>query len=164
MIEDYQNADYLKTPIPFSDEQPENTIPIPPGAVARDKWRSALDSGFQTIPNVLFRCQRHLGLDAVDVVILLNITMHWWQDGTLPHPRPSVIAQRMKVSTRTVERRIIRLQKNGFLTRLEAREKKGKSVRPFDLSGLVHKLESMSAVNLIRRRATSRQVEEPGTD
>jgi hypothetical protein len=122
-------------------------------AIARRKWGESLDSGFQVIPDVLFRCQRILGLDALDVVILLNITTHWWEAEDLPHPRPSVIARRLGVTTRTVERRIARLQRTGFLKRLESRLKKGRTVRQFDLAGLVAKLRVVSVENLKWRRA-----------
>jgi hypothetical protein len=36
-------------------------------------------------------------LDSIDVVILLNITLHWWEMSDLPHPRPSTIAKRMGI-------------------------------------------------------------------
>ena|ERR1035438_2852620 len=70
------------------------------GKIARMKWGNSLNSGFQIIPDVLFRCQKILGLEVIDLVILLNITTHWWEYDDLPHPRPSVIARRMNLSTR----------------------------------------------------------------
>jgi predicted transcriptional regulator len=121
------------------------------GKLARKKWGHSVDSGFQIVPNVLFRCQKILGLDALDTVILLNITTHWWEPGDLPHPRPSVIAKRVGVQTRTVERRLKELQENGFLVRLDSTTKNGRSIRPFDLSGLVQKLKAVSTENLKRR-------------
>jgi len=118
---------------------------------SRKKWGAAADSGFQIIPDVLFRCQRLLELDATDVVILSNIMLHWWYEEDLPHPRPSVIARRMNVSTRTVERHISALEKKQLITRLASRVKNGKTVRPFDLSGLVAELKRYAAANLKRR-------------
>lgn len=49
-----------------------------------EKWGSALNAGFQVVPNVLLRAQSRLNLDAVDVVILLNLNLHWWQKDSLP--------------------------------------------------------------------------------
>jgi hypothetical protein len=137
-----------------SDPTPEDKA----GKIARNKWGEALDAGFQIIPDVLFRAQRILGLEAIDVVILLNITTHWWEYDDLPYPRPSIIAKRMKVSTRTVERRIAELQKNGFLTRLPSQLKHGKTVRPYDLTGLVQKLRALSIANLVMRRSQAAPV------
>jgi hypothetical protein len=118
---------------------------------SRQKWGAAADAGFQIIPDVLFRCQRFLELDATDVVVLSNIMLHWWFEEDLPHPRPSVIAKRMNVSTRTVERHIEGMEKKGLITRLPSRAKKGKTVRPFDLGGLVAQLKHYAAGNLKRR-------------
>jgi hypothetical protein len=118
---------------------------------SREKWGSAADAGFQILPDVLFRCQRFLELDAIDLVILSNIMLHWWRADDLPHPRPSVIAKRMNLSTRTIERHIEGMEKMRLITRLPSRMKRGKSVRPFDLSGLVQKLKRYAAENLKRR-------------
>jgi DNA-binding MarR family transcriptional regulator len=118
---------------------------------SRQKWGTAADAGFQIIPDVLFRCQRFLELDATDVVILSNIMLHWWFEEDLPHPRPSVIARRMNVSTRTVERHIEGMEKKGLITRLPSRAKNGKTVRPFDLSRLVLQLKHYAARNLEQR-------------
>jgi hypothetical protein len=135
------------------------------GKEARKKWAYALDAGFQIIPDALFRCQKILGLKPLDVVILLNITIHWWAKEDLPHPRPSVIANRTGVTTRTVERRLIWLQENGFLNRLPSVTKKGRAVRKFDLSGLVAKLQAVSAENLkLRRSRGGRRIHVPGDD
>src|SRR5689334_11942338 len=79
--------------------------------LAATKWGSALEAGFQIIPNVLIRGQAKLGLDPLDVVILLNLNMHWWTPGDLPYPQPRVIANRIGVSIRTVERRLEALER-----------------------------------------------------
>lgn len=118
---------------------------------SRQKWGTAADAGFQIIPDVLFRCQRFLELDATDLVILSNITLHWWYEADPPHPRPSVIAARMQVSTRTVERHIEVMEKKKLITRLPSRLKRGKTVREFDLSGLVRRLKRYAAANLEHR-------------
>jgi len=118
----------------------------------KKKWGSeCIDSGFQAFPDVLLRCQRFLDLEPIDVVILLNITMHWWRYDDLPYPRPSFIAKRMAVSTRTVERRIFRLQQRGLLERRPSEEVRGKTVRKYDLSGLTAKLKEYAEVNLANR-------------
>jgi hypothetical protein len=117
-----------------------------------EKWGIAALPGFQLVPNVLFRAQRHLGLDSVDVVILLNIALHWWGPGRLPFPSPGIIANRMGVSRRTVERRIARLEERGFLRRLppwgnDSRVRQ----RPFEMTGLVTKLEEAATVAMLKR-------------
>src|SRR5437016_855727 len=83
---------------------------------AQRKWGDEVfECGYQMLPDVLLRCQRFLELEAMDVLILVNITMHWWKYDDLPYPRPSAIANRLGVSTRTVERRIAKMQERGLI-------------------------------------------------
>jgi hypothetical protein len=103
-------------------------------------WGSALAGGVQVIPNVLVRAQAHLGLDAVDVVVLLNMNMHWRQKGDFPFPRPMIIAKRMGISKRTVERRIEKLVKAGLLERL-----------PLTKEGNLRRLQDAAAIGLVQR-------------
>jgi hypothetical protein len=119
---------------------------------SRQKWGDeCIDSGYQIFPDVLLKCQRFMDLEPIDVVILLNITMQWWKYDDLPYPRPSALARRMAVSTRTVERRIARLQKQGLLVRRPSEEVKGKTVRKYDLSGLVTELKKYAEGSLAER-------------
>ena len=129
--------------------------PIHHGASFQTKrWGSAISAGFQIAPNVLLRAQRHLGLDTGDVVILLNLAMHWWAPNVLPYPSPTIIANRMGLSKRTIERRLESLQKRGFLKRLPAEDGER---RRYDLSGMVEKLESAAAVGLAHREYSKRR-------
>jgi hypothetical protein len=114
---------------------------LDPETNARKKWGDEVfDSGYQMFPDVLLRCQRFLNIEAMDLLILMNITMHWWEYDDLPFPRPSTIARRIGVSTRTVERRIADMQDRGLLVRLPSQNLNGRTVRRYDLSGLVQKL------------------------
>lgn len=118
------------------------------------RWGEAIGEGFQILPNVLFRAQRHLGLDSSDVVILVNLAMHWWGPGALPYPSPAILANRMGLSKRTIERRFVRLQGLGYIERLPA-ESDGK--RRFELKGLVDKLESSAKQGLAQREPSKRR-------
>jgi len=141
-----------------------NSKSLPERNALTAKWGSALDAGFQVVPNVLLRAQSRLELDSVDVVILLNLNLHWWEKDSLPYPPPALIAKRMGVSRRTVERRISRLQKAGWLTRLPAYATGGEfRSRKYDLSGLVARLQDAAAISLIQRnyRATHQRVKGP---
>lgn len=122
------------------------------GSLAAAKWGQALDAGFQIIPNVLIRGQAKLGLDAMDIVILLNLNLHWWKPDDLPFPQPRVIARRMGVSTRTVERRLETLEERGLLERLPPEKTPGHLVhRRVDLKGLVAQLQFFSRTLLSMR-------------
>jgi len=126
------------------------------------KWGVAGRAGYQLVPNVIFRAQHYLGLDSRDVVILLNLSLHWWGPLNLPFPSPEIISQRMGVSRRTIERRLEVLEREGFIKRLKpsaAAEGKPK-VRKFELTGLVEKLEGAALQSLSHREFVKRQKQE----
>ena len=127
-----------------------------------DKWGSALNAGFQVIPSVLIRAQSNLRLDAVDCMILLNLNLHWWQKDNLPYPPPALIARRMGVSRRTIERRLFRLQRAGWLERLPADGKDGQpKIRKYDLSGMVRRLQEAAIIG-VNQREYRKRVESKG--
>jgi len=133
------------------------------------KWKEAAVAGFQAVPDVLLRFQSRLGLDAADVIILLNITMHWWEADDLPYPAPSMIARRMGMSTRAVEKRLAALQERGFVKRgPRERRNSGRnaqlSIRRFDPAGLVEKLRPPARLDLAGRPAAKHVITELGVD
>jgi hypothetical protein len=116
------------------------------------KWRGACSAGFQIIPNALIRAQKHMGIDATDLVILLNLTMHWWGPHDLPYPRPAVIANRMGVGKRTIERRLRKLEGKRLIERLPPLiTPEGAIQRRFRLEGLVNQLLVAAATGLDMR-------------
>jgi len=112
------------------------------------KWGVAAsggETGFQPVPDVLLKNQHRLGITNTELAVLLNVTLHWWEAKKLPHPRPSVIARRMGVKSRTVERAIMTLEQKGLMRRLKAeRDEAGLLVRRFDLRGLVEKVQDIA--------------------
>lgn len=49
------------------------------------KWtKPLLDAGWTMLPNVIFERQQALGLDAIDINILLHLASYWWKAGDLP--------------------------------------------------------------------------------
>lgn len=112
------------------------------------KWGAAVaggETGFHVVPDVLVRGQSTLGITATELVVVLNLLLHWWKADSFPHPRPSVIAKRMGVSTRTVERAIQSLEDKGLIRRLPPEKKDaGPTVRRFDMSGLVKAVQQLA--------------------
>lgn len=61
--------------------------------------------------------QQALGLDALDVNILLHLARYWWVHDNAPHPSKTSIAKAINVDPRTVQRRIAAMEKGGLIRR-----------------------------------------------
>jgi DNA-binding MarR family transcriptional regulator len=79
------------------------------------------------------------------MMVLINILMHWWQPEEWPYPRPTLIAQRMRITVRSVERHIQRLVELGIMEWLPRdTSSTGPAARRFNLRGLVERLEQLA--------------------
>lgn len=61
--------------------------------------------------------QHKLGLDALDLAILMHLAKFWWYRENPPHPSKKRIAECLGVDASTVRRRIARMEKDGFISR-----------------------------------------------
>jgi hypothetical protein len=53
--------------------------------VNEKKWsKTLMDAKWTVIPNVILDRQQALGLEPVDVCILLHLAKHWWEADRLP--------------------------------------------------------------------------------
>jgi len=103
------------------------------------KWTKPLcDAGWTAIPNIIFERQQALGLDALDINIILHIASYWWEPHNKPYPSKVTIANAMGVWPRTVQRHIARLEKGGLIRRIERRTSRaGSKTNIYDLDGLI---------------------------
>ena len=124
-----------------------------PESFCERKWGDAIKAGFQVVPNVLVRHQSRLGLDAIDVVILLNLMAHWWGQEDKPFVSPAAIGKRMKVTTRTVERHLKKLENRNIIGRdpRGSRTGEGPYIRRYDMAPLVGFLTEASHSALTER-------------
>lgn len=106
----------------------------------QNKWQHAAHSGFQMVPDILLKKQVELGLSATDMLVLMNITMHWWYAEQRPFPRTTTIARRMGVDERTVQRSMRKLIGLGLLEKEKEVTFSGTQRDVCDLSGLVERL------------------------
>jgi hypothetical protein len=119
------------------------------------KWGEALDGGFQLLPDLLLRSQWALQLTTIDLVVLLHLTMAWWEKDRPPFPRTTTIARRMGTSDRTVQRSLERLRKGKLINRIVVTDSNGTSRLGFDLSPLAARLQEIARADPLseRRRA-----------
>lgn len=103
------------------------------------KWTPELmQAGWMLIPSVLLERQHTLGLDAVDINIILHLVSFWWDDSNLPYPSKRKIAERMGIDPSTVRRHIARMEKDGFIKREYRKdEKQGQQTNRYSFTGLI---------------------------
>ena len=103
------------------------------------KWSKPLmDAGWTAIPSVIIERQKALGLDALDVNILLHLAAYWWTSDNKPHPSKATMADALQVDPRTVQRHIARLEAAKLIRREQRRvEGKGSKTNIYHFDGLI---------------------------
>lgn len=125
-------------PLPTKDQVHQN---------AR-KWGAAWRAGWTGVPSTLLQRQQALGLDPLDLNILLQLFDHWWQYERLPWPSKATIAERVGCSPRTVQRRITEMEREGLLTR----EKRIGQTTVYHFDGLIKAVNKFAEEVLEERR------------
>lgn len=128
---------------------PSSAITGRPSAVTA-KWGVAADAGFQMVPDVLLKCQAVLGLSATELVVLLNLMMHWWYPEQKPFPRSNTIAERMNIKVRSVQRAMARLRELGLIKREKIAGETGERT-VIDLGRLVARLGELAVQDVAYR-------------
>jgi Crp-like helix-turn-helix domain len=123
------------------------------GAV-HEKWGEAARGGFQAVPDLLLKNQDELKLNPTELVVLLNVLMHWWYRDQKPFPRPTTIARRMGSTVRTVQRAITKLENEGLLIRRRGEKK----TIVLDPDPLVQRLSELAKTDFDYLKRTGRLV------
>jgi hypothetical protein len=115
----------------------ENANQCPSKDVANEKWTKAvMDAGYTIVPWVLLTKQDELGLDPLDMNILLQLAAQWFKAGGLCTPAKGTLATRLDVHPRTVQRRIAKLEKRRLLKRVTRMGADGQLSNDHDLKPL----------------------------
>lgn len=107
------------------------------------KWgKTLMEAGWTAFPSILVEKQHALGLDALDINILLYLSTYWWESENKPYPAKKTIAQAIGVDPRTVQRRIAALEHVGLLRREYRPDKdKGNKTNKYHFDGLISEAE-----------------------
>jgi DNA-binding transcriptional regulator YhcF (GntR family) len=103
------------------------------------KWSKPLmNAGWNAIPSIIIEKQEALGLDALDMNIIVHLSNYWWHADNLPCPSVAKIAEAIQVKPRTVQKRIKALHGLGLLTRTERRKTRfGSDTNLYGFEGLI---------------------------
>lgn len=107
--------------------------------VNEKKWtKTLMDAGWTAIPNVIIERQKAIGLDSLDMNIILHLSTYWWTADNKPRPAKGTIAQAIGVNPRTIQRRIAKLENDGLIKR-EQKRILGKGSKPnvYHFDGLI---------------------------
>lgn len=121
--------------------------------VNEEKWSPELmDAGWTAIPSVLIERQAALGLDALDINIILHLSSYWWTRDNKPHPSKRTIAEAVGKKPRTVQRRIAALEAAGLIRREERRiPGKGSQTNLYHFDGLIKAAKPYAKEKVIER-------------
>lgn len=123
--------------------------------VLEQKWSSELiEAGWTVLPAALIEHQRALGIDAIDINIILHLANRWWTADNRPMPSKNSIAEAMKIDPSTVRRRIQRMEAAGFIRREERRiSQVGSKTNIYHLDGLIEELKPFAAQMIAQKKA-----------
>jgi len=125
-------------------------------AIAQKWGKACHDTGWTAVPNILIQRQKSLGLEPIDINILLHLMAYWWQDEKMPHPSKNTLAQSIGVSPSTIRRRIKGMEAGGLIKRIERRRDNNRSeTNEYDLSPLRDVLKPYAEEELAERRRNS---------
>lgn len=135
---------------------PTAVLEVDPKAAVREnekKWgKTLMDAGWTCIPSTIILRQQALGLDPVDMNIVLVIAAHWWKADQLAFPSKKLIADTIGKDPTTVRRRLARLEKDGLIKRILRPQSGGRhNSNEYRLSGLITGAEPLAKQELAKR-------------
>ena len=124
-----------------------------------EKWSQTLmDAGWTVIPTVILEKQQALGLDGMDINIILHLAKYWSYADNPPHPTKQLIADCIGVSASTVQNRIAKMEKKGLIKRKKRHdEKEGQKSNSYLLDGLI-KAATPFAIEMIESEKKSKKL------
>lgn len=107
-----------------------------------DRWgKNVIKAGYTMVPSIILRAQARLHINAVELAVLLHLLDHWWDNSEMPFPSKKRIAERLDVSTKTVQRAAAKLEAEGLVRRVKrSNGQGGQGSNHYDLSPLIEKI------------------------
>lgn len=126
--------------------------PNPVRSANDDKWSPELmRAGWVAMPSTIIEFHRHLGMDAVDLVIVSYLATFWWTKHQRPFPAKATMSRVVGVSPRSIQRRIAAMEAKGLIQRVERRVPgRGSNTNLYCLDGLIEACKPLAVARLDR--------------
>jgi DNA-binding transcriptional regulator YhcF (GntR family) len=125
------------------------------------KWSApVIAAGYTVLPSIVLKRQKKLGLDSLDINIVMHLLSYWWKGSDLPFPSKRSLAEAIGVDQSTIRRRVQKLEGAGYVVRVSRKGSNGisKSNR-YNLSGLIEAIKPLAAEEneLIKQRQAKKE-------
>lgn len=106
--------------------------------------KKVLRHGYTAIPSILIRSQARLGLNSLQMNILMQLLDYLIDPGRMPFPTKKELAKRIGITDKTIQLNIRKLESAGFLDRETRRTAAGDwNSNIYHLNGLIEKIQQL---------------------
>ena len=100
--------------------------------------------GYAGIPSILIQAQKRLGINAMQMNIIVQLLDYWFEPSRKPFPTKRELANRIDVTEKTIQTNIRALEKAGLIQREMRRTAAGDwNSNIYHLDGLIAKVQAL---------------------
>ena len=135
MIESNLEAEIISFPSPAAKK---------PSSTERIWGKAVYGHGYAGIPSILIQAQRRLGINAMQMNIIIQLLDYWHEPSRKPFPTKRDLAKRMDVTEKTIQNNMRALEKAGILQREMRKTAAGDwNSNIYHLDGLIAKVQAL---------------------
>jgi predicted transcriptional regulator len=114
--------------------------------VFQEKWgHDVARFRFTMVPSLLLKAQSRLGLKPTHLAVIIQILEHWWEADRKAWPSKDLLAAKLGIHPRNVQRAVAELEKRGYIERKQRYwPSGGKATNEYDFDGLVSALKKIA--------------------
>ena len=121
--------------------------------------------GYAGIPSILIQAQRRLGINPMQMNIIVQLLDYWFEPSRRPFPTKQDLAKRIGVTEKTIQNNVRELEKAGLIHRVQRKTAAGDwNSNIYNLDGLILRVQAMEpefAAEKKKRREAKAALETP---
>lgn len=115
-----------------------------PSSTERIWGKAVYSHGYAGIPSILIQAQRRLGINSMQMNIIIQLLDYWHEPSRKPFPAKKELAKRMDVTEKTIQNNIRALEKAGYIQREMRKTAAGDwNSNIYHLDGLIAKVQPL---------------------